>query len=403
MAWHERAGRLADPDPETLKQWLSVSDIKSLVFGFITPALAQAMYDRLLTRELVGAARNARFEKQGRQIPCPYVAIDPSWWPNVEGGMTPLHSFWQTGDVRIVVPARCGDPNTSVLFCDVQFEPDGLRGLLPNPLNLGGTLTRTASPLPPQPPAPRPSLASLPSAPAPPPPEEPANPGRKAEYDEWYTPAEVLSAYSAIFPAETLIRTVAHSLEDGMIRAIARRVVREGEEQSEYAEVPAKAWKGWACLADTDFWTAGTLQRYADEQGFRSTGLKPFRAHRIRLQRSGVDELRHGAVRPPSATERIVQALLKPVPVRLGPATPGLLDLTASPPAQAQGRQRKRNKPLTDVEIKDWHERLTEAERSLSIEALWARAKTDHPGRHLPRKMVEHFGSGRTNGHRSLK
>lgn len=132
MPWYDQAGRLKDPVPEVLDRWLSIADLRIALGGGIPPTLVQALYDRLLTRELEAAARNARFDKRGVQIPHPYTAIDPSWWRNVEGGMTLSHPFWQTGDVKIVVPARGGDPNTSVLFCDVRFEPGGLRGLVPS-------------------------------------------------------------------------------------------------------------------------------------------------------------------------------------------------------------------------------------------------------------------------------
>jgi hypothetical protein len=80
-------------------------------------------------------------------------------------------------------------------------------------------------------------------------------------------------------------------------------------------------------------------------------------------------------------------------PVRPSPQTP------ATTSADIQ-RQRKRANPVTVQEIETWHETLSEADRSLGVTALWAKAKTDHPGRHLPRKLVEPFGKGRSNGHR---
>ena len=56
---------------------------------------------------------------------------------------------------------------------------------------------------------------------------------------------------------------------------------------------------------------------------------------------------------------------------------------------------RKRDNPITKPEIKEWHRRLTKADKTLSVATLWIRAQADHPGRYIPRKMVEPFGNGR--------
>lgn len=62
---------------------------------------------------------------------------------------------------------------------------------------------------------------------------------------------------------------------------------------------------------------------------------------------------------------------------------------------------RARANPVTNSEIRAWYRALAKADKTLGVLALWARAKADHPGRHLPRKLVEQFGAGRSNGHRA--
>jgi hypothetical protein len=62
---------------------------------------------------------------------------------------------------------------------------------------------------------------------------------------------------------------------------------------------------------------------------------------------------------------------------------------------------RKRENPVTVSEIKAWHRTLSRAEKSLGVTALWERARSAHPGRHLPRKMVEPYGKSRGTGHRA--
>ena len=47
----------------------------------------------------------------------------------------------------------------------------------------------------------------------------------RAEYDSWVTPAEVLARRGGQVPRESLVRTVASSLADGLIRAMAETMV----------------------------------------------------------------------------------------------------------------------------------------------------------------------------------
>lgn len=71
----------------------------------------------------------------------------------------------------------------------------------------------------------------------------------------------------------------------------------------------------------------------------------------------------------------------------------------AGSPALPTPRGRRAN-PVTDREIKVWHRGLTKTQKSLGVLALWDLARAAHPDRHLPRKLVEQFGIGRSNGHR---
>ncbi len=69
--------------------------------------------------------------------------------------------------------------------------------------------------------------------------------------------------------------------------------------------------------------------------------------------------------------------------------------------AAPQAALRPRANPVKPSEITAWYKTLTAAEKTLGVTNLWALARKRFPGRHLPRKMVEHYGAGRGTGHRS--
>jgi hypothetical protein len=70
-------------------------------------------------------------------------------------------------------------------------------------------------------------------------------------------------------------------------------------------------------------------------------------------------------------------------------------------PLGTSPKLRRRDNPMSDREIKAWHRRLTKAEKTLGVLALWALAKVAFPDRHLPRKLIEQFGKDRSSGHRA--
>jgi hypothetical protein len=130
----------------------------------------------------------------------------------------------------------------------------------------------------------------------------------KAEYDTWFTPAEVLGRHSQQVPSESLARTVASSLADGLMRAIAETMVIPPNEPQSYFELAPRVWRHWACLADQDFWALGTLERSADSPGMREAGLPRFRAYRVRLERAKVEQIMGGAFGPATRLEAMAQA-----------------------------------------------------------------------------------------------
>jgi hypothetical protein len=131
----------------------------------------------------------------------------------------------------------------------------------------------------------------------------------KAEYDTWFTPAEVLSRHSHQVPSESLARTVASSLADGLMRAIAETMVIPPNEPQSYFELAPRVWRHWAGLADQDFWALGTLERFPHSPGMREAGLPHFRAYRVRLERAKVERIMDGAFGPATRLEAMAQAL----------------------------------------------------------------------------------------------
>jgi hypothetical protein len=116
----------------------------------------------------------------------------------------------------------------------------------------------------------------------------------KAEYDTWFTPAEVLRLGKPA-PRESLARTVASSLADGLVRAMAETIVIPPNGPQSYFELAPWAWRRWPGLADQDFWALGTLERSSDSPGMREAGLPHFRAYRVRLERAKVELILGGA------------------------------------------------------------------------------------------------------------
>lgn len=131
----------------------------------------------------------------------------------------------------------------------------------------------------------------------------------KAEYDTWFTPAEVLDRHCQQVPSESLARTVASSLADGLIRAIAETIVIPPNGPQSYFELAPRVWRHWTCLADQDFWALGTLERFPHSPGMREAGLPHFRAYRVRLERAKVEQIMNGAFGPATRLEAMAQAL----------------------------------------------------------------------------------------------
>jgi hypothetical protein len=145
----------------------------------------------------------------------------------------------------------------------------------------------------------------------------------KTEYDTWFTPAEVLRRHSRQVPQESLIRTVASSLADGLLRAIAETMVIPPNEPQTYFELAPRVWRRWASLSDQDFWALGTLERSADSPGMREAGLPHFRAYRVRLERTKIEQILGGAFGPAthSASPQAPAPPKRELPPKIDPKT----------------------------------------------------------------------------------
>jgi len=110
------------------------------------------------------------------------------------------------------------------------------------------------------------------------------------EYLRWYNPHQVLDMLPKGWSYDTAVRTIANSLGDGLLVAVAETIVVGGKSEN-YFVMPASTWRGWACLADPDFWSAGTREHHADSPRYRAPNVAAFRAYRIRLDPIGVAKL----------------------------------------------------------------------------------------------------------------
>jgi hypothetical protein len=165
----------------------------------------------------------------------------------------------------------------------------------------------------------------------------------KAEYDTWLTPAEVLSRHSRQVPRESLVRTIASSLADGLLRAIAETMVIPPNEPQSYFELAPRVWRRWASLADQDFWALGTLERSADSPGMREAGLPHFRAYRVRLERAKIEQILGGAFGPATRLEAVAQA------------SGDERSLPQSPPPQTSSPAKRDRRPKVDPKtLKPW-------------------------------------------------
>jgi hypothetical protein len=169
----------------------------------------------------------------------------------------------------------------------------------------------------------------------------------KAEYDTWFTPAEVLGRHSRQVPSESLVRTVASSLADGLMRAIAETMVIPPNGPQPYFELAPRVWRHWAGLTDQDFWALGTLERLPHHPGMRDAGLPHFRAYRVRLERSKVERIMDGAFGPATRLEAMAQALRQSESPRMSPPPSTPAPALARTPVPAAKDQRPKIDPKT--------------------------------------------------------
>jgi hypothetical protein len=146
---------------------------------------------------------------------------------------------------------------------------------------------------------------------------------RVREYEGWLTPAEVLAQRPPTVPTSSFIRTVAASLEDGLIRAIAERLTLNADQHISFYELPIWVWRGWACLNDEDFWSLGTVTRYPQDHNSES-GVRVFRAYRIRLERRAIEQIASSTVSAATFQVGLVNALLDYTPSHIATPLPAV-------------------------------------------------------------------------------
>ena len=115
----------------------------------------------------------------------------------------------------------------------------------------------------------------------------------KEEYERWIHPPHALALLSEVADVPALVSTIAHHLEDGLIRSAAETIkVKESSHQWEYVEIDPRFWIGWACLADNVFWQTGNRETFRDTEPTKRFGLAPVRLYRVRFDPAGIDRFK---------------------------------------------------------------------------------------------------------------
>ena len=183
------------------------------------------------------------------------------------------------------------------------------------------------------------------------------------EYEQWYTPAEVLAALPVSWSDDTKIRLIARSLADGELRAVADKVVTEHHRADRF-ELPKAMWKRWACMVDHDFWNAGLKTIYADQEDWNGPG---FTAYRIRLDPDGAAALAPGQMT---------------LPTRVGAPVATSAKTRESPPP-------KRAKP-TKAELTEWVRQFGAANPGASFKVFLSNARLHWPNLHVSEMPMKH-------------
>ena len=321
-------------------------------------------------------------------------AVDRSFWRAFQEPLAQPHADWGEGNFTAKYRASKGQLQWTRLT-GVEFNEPDLRKRFGQ--------TAPLAPLPPKPTTPprQPLRAE----------ELPPEPSEE-EFFDWLTPAIALGLLSPQLGLDGAV-------EEMLGRLLADRIRAAGSASYHYegiygkddrAPIPPSWWKYAKAKSPNDhFWRSGSLTFMPKD---KTGNIKPIPFFGIKLEREGIYEILDAAGVARPSTENLnapnvgyiaklaAQPAIKPnedvatdFVARTAP------ELLAEPPLAPP--RRKRENPVTDREIKVWYRGLTTAQKTLGVLALWDRARADHLGRHLPRKLVEQFGKKRSNGHRA--
>jgi hypothetical protein len=374
------------------KKWIAAQTALALLRGGVGVAEDQAK-ETLIQSAASGLAatrcRRLRWEPQfadnGQGNQKDDADIPPPFW--VEFLTYPDNrksENWAFGNFSVYSSKRWQSPGYMHTL-GVEFAEAEVRALIPPGQQAADAPATAAEPPPAQdgsdlsagasaakqpprslPPAPASTARSVPAPPS-------QNDGNgnditQEEYDEWWEPGRLLRALPASWTLDTKMGTIADLMEDGLIVAVADSIVIPPHPPASLLALPKAIWTGWACLADRHFWDAGKREVFKDHKHYRGPA---FRAYRIRLDAKGVSRHLPDAVRggrpgnAPSVPENV-------------------------PSASAQ--------PVTAAEVDAWHRALSPEDQALGHTKLWRKARDDHPGRKLVRKLIDPFVKDRPTG-----
>ena len=222
----------------------------------------------------------------------------------------------------------------------------------------------------------------------------------------WLKPRDALSLLrTAYADIQVVANGILLRLQGGALRAGAKSWAWGDEPlQTTATRIPARYWShlsgtaGWWDTTDALFFvhrrSYDPKKAYGRFYGVRfdPAGVQEMLANRVADQggengdavRSIVEAIAQQAGLVVRANEEIADDFVART----------VLGSVQAPPAPTSSA------PVQRQEIDAWYNALPPEDQSMGVRHLWAAAKVAHEGRQLPRKLVERFGKGRTNGHR---
>jgi hypothetical protein len=255
-----------------------------------------------------------------------------------------------------------------------------------------------------------------------------AGPIERSEYERWLLPREVKVAFlAANIEFKTFGPRLMKRLLDGEVSAAAETLTfrLHGIATKEKLQLIFPAL--WQFAAPDDaFWSLAEIDIVVRQEGGRADVQHTLRG--LKFDPGGIERMlgRPVSFPPPLPPTRIDHRIGRP-PLQDEPEPPApvvtwtdihkpelkriaelerkIEELTAQLVATGLGAPQSAlaqdGPSVTDAEVRAWHATLSVEDKALGLHKLWRKARDDHPGRKLVRKLVEPFASGRKTGRKA--